>query len=280
MRKRSFTFAIIAAFVAFSAPALAQTSNGKATTAAPTYANGAIAPLSLDTAGNMRVNCVSGCAGSGGTDPVNITEVGGNAVTTTIPISGSVTTSGTATVSGTVGVSSLPALVAGTANIGKVDVNTLPALPTGANTIGKVDINSPLPALAAGTNTIGGAIAIPATTTAGTNSHSAIQPANTTAVVVKASAGTVYELSLYNISTTTTAYLKIYDGLSIICGAGTPVARYLIPFASTGGAGSNVTIPLGKSFATAITYCVTAGIADADSTAVAANTALINITYK
>lgn len=55
---------------------------------------------------------------------------------------------------GNVGVLSLPALVAGTANIGDVDVLTLPALPAGNNNIGDVDVAS-LPALPAGTNNIG-----------------------------------------------------------------------------------------------------------------------------
>lgn len=53
-----------------------------------------------------------------------------------------------------VAVDSLPALAAGTNNIGDVDVLSLPALPTGANTIGNVGVVS-LPALVAGTANIG-----------------------------------------------------------------------------------------------------------------------------
>lgn len=53
-----------------------------------------------------------------------------------------------------VDVTRLPALPAGTNNIGDVDVLTLPALPAGNNNIGDVDVAS-LPALAAGTNLIG-----------------------------------------------------------------------------------------------------------------------------
>lgn len=51
-------------------------------------------------------------------------------------------------------VDSLPALPAGTNNIGDVDVLTLPALPAGTNNIGDVDVLT-LPALPAGTNNIG-----------------------------------------------------------------------------------------------------------------------------
>ncbi len=53
-----------------------------------------------------------------------------------------------------VALQALPALVAGTANIGDVDVLTLPALPAGANAIGTVGVTS-LPALVAGTAVIG-----------------------------------------------------------------------------------------------------------------------------
>ncbi len=53
-----------------------------------------------------------------------------------------------------VALSTLPALVAGTANIGDVDVLTLPALPAGANAIGTVGVTS-LPALVAGAALVG-----------------------------------------------------------------------------------------------------------------------------
>lgn len=55
---------------------------------------------------------------------------------------------------GDVDVLSLPALPAGTNNIGDVDVLSLPALPAGTNNIGDIDVLS-LPAIPAGTNNIG-----------------------------------------------------------------------------------------------------------------------------
>lgn len=68
-----------------------------------------------------------------------------------VPVSGTVTaTVANATIaSGTVAVSSLPALAAGTNNIGDVDVLTLPALPAGTNNIGDVDVLSVIPGTAA-----------------------------------------------------------------------------------------------------------------------------------
>lgn len=53
-----------------------------------------------------------------------------------------------------VSLATLPALVAGSANIGDVDVLTLPSIPAGSNNIGDVDVLT-LPALSAGSNNIG-----------------------------------------------------------------------------------------------------------------------------
>jgi hypothetical protein len=71
---------------------------------------------------------------------VPVTDNGGS-----LTVDGTVAVSGSVAVTGTfwqatqpVSLASLPALAAGTNNIGDVDVLTLPALPTGTNTIGKV----------------------------------------------------------------------------------------------------------------------------------------------
>jgi len=104
---------------------------------------------------------------------------------------------------------------------------------------------------------------------------------NTTAVVVKASAGTLYGVQVYGIGSAP-AYLKIYNATSATCGSGTPVKRLQIPAAATAanGAGSNITFgPQGVAFGTGITYCVTTGITDADATAPAANTFLVNLDW-
>lgn len=104
---------------------------------------------------------------------------------------------------------------------------------------------------------------------------------NTTAVVVKASAGTLYGVQLAGIGSAP-AYLKIYNATSATCGSGTPVKRLMIPAASTAanGAGSNITFgPMGVAFGTGITYCVTTGIGDADTTAPAASTFLVNLDW-
>lgn len=87
-----FLFALILAALPLAAQA--QT-NCRVSTAAPTYVDGSVAPLSCDTGGNLR-----SVSGGVATQDVNITEVGGNAVTTTVPVSGTIaaTQSGTWTV--------------------------------------------------------------------------------------------------------------------------------------------------------------------------------------
>jgi hypothetical protein len=61
---------------------------GAVTTSAPTYITGTTNPLSLDTAGNLRVS--STVTNFPALQNVNITDIGGNPVTTTIPVSGTV----------------------------------------------------------------------------------------------------------------------------------------------------------------------------------------------
>lgn len=94
---KRFSIALIALILA--TPAIAQTSNGKVTTAAPTYSNGTAAPLSLDTAGNLRV--VNGGSPSG-TQDVNLTKILGAAPSLTNPLWVFPATGATFPVSGTV----------------------------------------------------------------------------------------------------------------------------------------------------------------------------------
>jgi hypothetical protein len=125
------------------------------------------------------------------------------------------------------------------------------------------------------------ATAATAVATGGAATTGNIAANNTTNVVVKASAGTLYGVQLYGIGSVP-AYLKIYNSTSTTCGTGTPVKRLMIPAAATAanGNGSNVSFgPQGIAFSTGITYCVTTGITDADTTAPATNSYLINIDW-
>jgi len=113
-------------------------------------------------------------------------------------------------------------------------------------------------------------------------SYGAIAANNTTGLVVKAGSGIVYGIQLGSIGSAP-AYLKLYNKATApSCGTDTPVKRLIIPAASTAanGGGSNVSLPGGVFFSAGISYCVTTGIADNDTSAPAASTFLINIDWR
>lgn len=119
---------------------------------------------------------------------------------------------------------------------------------------------------------------------AGLNMVSAIVANNTTSVAVGSSAAhQMYGIDGFSISTSTPVYVKFYNATqgSTTCGSGTPVARYVIP-ASGAAAGSGFVMHerSGVAFTTALTYCVTAGIADNDTTAPSGSTYILNVYYK
>ncbi len=111
-------------------------------------ATGDYAPLQVDANGRLKVAVLAGTQDDALTDA----ELRASAVPVSLATLPALP-AGTNNI-GDVDVLSLPALPAGTNNIGDVDVLSLPALPAGTNNIGDVDVLS-LPALPAGTNNIG-----------------------------------------------------------------------------------------------------------------------------
>ena len=100
--------------------------------------------------------------------------------------------------------------------------------------------------------------------------------ASTNATSVKASAGRVYEIHLCNASAAL-KFVKFYNKASApTVSTDTPVATY--PLAANGGRLDIVSIN-GISFATGIAYAITGAVADADTTAVAANDVAGEILY-
>jgi hypothetical protein len=112
---------------------------------------------------------------------------------------------------------------------------------------------------------------------------SEIVPNNTIGVSVKAAAGTVYSFSFSN-NGATPFYVKLYNSAGApTCGSLPPVARFEVPANSTpaNGSGSNLPFGLpGVTFPTGIGICVTAGIADGDTTAPTAGVGVVNIAYQ
>jgi hypothetical protein len=95
---------------------------------------------------------------------------------------------------------------------------------------------------------------------------------------VKASAGQVYAITAFN-TNASARYLKFHNT------AGTPTAgtgvtdTYMIP-GNTTGMGVVINIDKGIAFSTGIGITLVTGIADADSTAVAASDCVVNVYYK
>lgn len=122
--------------------------------------------------------------------------------------------------------------------------------------------------------------AIPGTT-GGTSTFSEIVANNTTSVAVKAGPGQIYGIRVFS-NNTTPVYGKLFNLAqgSVTCGTTSgPLDRFEIP-AQTGGSGFVVPIPYGQTYSTAITLCMTGGIADNDATAPGAAAYLVSIDFK
>lgn len=254
--------------------------------------------------------------GGGGGGDVNIAEVGGNAVTTTVPVSGTVTAnagSGTFPISGTVTVVQTTAANLNATVVGTGTFATQATLQAGSAIVGKVGIDQTTPgttnavapisgqagvaggsgsvsattqrvvlatdvALPAGTNAIG-AVSLGAATTGGCTPLHTLSAASTNATNVKNSAGTLCSFTAIN-TTATVYYLKFYNtSSSPTCNSSTVVSTFPVP-ASTAGAGVVINLgPYGFAFSTGISFCLTGGIADNDNTSAATGVAL-SYSYK
>lgn len=117
------------------------------------------------------------------------------------------------------------------------------------------------------------------TTTGGLTVTSTLIASGTNATSVKASAGQIYKIEVTN-NSANIGYLKIYNTASApTAGSGTPVIRLMCP-ASASGAGSFSSNDLGVAMSSGIGFTFTGGIADADTTSVAASAFIVNIYYK
>jgi len=121
---------------------------------------------------------------------------------------------------------------------------------------------------------------ISAMATGGATPFKLVSAATTNATSVKASAGTLYNISAGNINASA-RYLKIYNKASSpVVGTDVPVHTFLIP-GNAAGAGTNIPIGLpGIEFTIGIALALTTGVADSDTGAVAANEITVNLAYK
>lgn len=290
---------------------------GAVTTAAPTYTTAQTSPLSLTTAGALRVDNsavtqpVSGTiTANAGSGTFNIQT---NAAVNTAQIAGTTTASGNGgTTTGTQRVTisndstGQVALAAGSATIGALtanqSVNTAQVAGatalTGNGVTGtgsqRVTIASDntafsVNAVESGTwtvqpgntpNTTPWLVSAQSSTTGGWTPYTYVSAASTNATSIKGSAGTISSIQVFN-NSGTIGYLKLFNKATApTVGTDTPVKNILIP-ANTSGTGA--VIPLGDagvSFSAGIAFAVTGGIALLDTTATAANAFSINIDYK
>lgn len=126
------------------------------------------------------------------------------------------------------------------------------------------------------TNTFGNVGEVPVTS--GGQSFTTLTLANSTnATNVKASAGQLYTISGFNMSSATPVWISLYNN------AGTPtcgtsiVAQFMIP-GNTTGAGFVYNVTPGMAFSTGIAFCATTGIAGTGSAA--ASTYVVNFGFK
>jgi len=132
--------------------------------------------------------------------------------------------------------------------------------------------------LQAGSATIG-KVNVPAVATGGATPGKLVSAATTNATSVKASAGTLYSLSVGN-TNASARYVKFYNKASApTVGSDTPVQVFTIPGGTAGG-GREVQIPVcGIAFSTGIAFATTTGAADSDTGAVAANEIVVSYSY-
>lgn len=169
--------------------------------------------------------------------------------------------------------------LAGGPNLPLVKVLSMPSTTVTASNLScnVAQINAATPLMGAGVTGTGSLRVTLAQDVGAASLHSLISANTTNATSVKASAGTVYGIQASNLNTSV-RYLKLFNKASApTVGSDTPIMRFAIPPNSVQFC---VPIPsVGFRFSTGIAYCLTTGITDADTTAVAASEILVNIQY-
>lgn len=104
---------------------------------------------------------------------------------------------------------------------------------------------------------------------------------NTTPVLIAAGSRQFQGMEAYSISTSTT-WVKLYNAATagaVTCGSGTPKARYFIVGNATGAGYITANNPT-DLYPSGIVACFTTGYADADTTAPAASTFVVNFHWQ
>lgn len=136
---------------------------------------------------------------------------------------------------------------------------------------------NPLPVGIAAGSALMGAVNVAPAVAGGLSLARIISAATTNATSIKAAAGQLYGYALFNTNASAFRYLKVFDKASApVVGTDIPVLTLGLP--PLGGA--NLEGSIGKAFVNGIAVAITGGMADSDTTAVAANEVAINLFYK
>jgi hypothetical protein len=109
----------------------------------------------------------------------------------------------------------------------------------------------------------------------GGSSYHVVAAASANAANIKASAGVVYGIDIFN-----NAAYPIYVKLHNTSGAPTPGSGVVRAFGVQAGVHYSKTFPLGLAFTTGIGISIVTGITDASAAAVAANDCVVDVEYK
>lgn len=110
---------------------------------------------------------------------------------------------------------------------------------------------------------------------------STIIPANTNIITVVSGAHKITAIDVVEAANGAGAYINVYDSITAACGTGTPKYRTFIAGNTSGLSGMPLNIGASPdSYSTGIQFCVHTGFGDADNTAPAANTYIVNVHYE
>ena len=115
----------------------------------------------------------------------------------------------------------------------------------------------------------------------GSTQYSLVSAASTNATNIKATAGVVYSIQVFN-NGSSLGYLKLYDKATTPAPATDNAvlkSTIIIPHGSGAGAGVVVSLPVPKKFTSGIGFAITGAIATTDATSVAASQFVVNIDY-
>lgn len=226
--------------------------------------------LKTDAAGELQIDVLSSALPSGASTSALQSTIDTSintllkpastlAAVTTVSTVSSVTAIANALPAGTnnIGDVDIASIAAGDNNIGNVDIVTLPALVAGSAIIGKVGIDQTTPgttnlvALTAETTKVIGVVGhVPSAVS--TNALSSDDSAAyETSSVVKAAAGRLYQLTGYN-SKTSAQFIQVHNTTTVVADTAAPVVLIYVPAQSTFSLDYR---PHGKYFATGIMVC-------------------------